>query len=77
MGQWLHEMFSFSGVCEAWPRRWNKYVLPAFLIQRTTPDLGSHTEATPFRLLLGREARTQLDALTPGIDRTDVRRGLD
>lgn len=51
--------------------------MPPRWILCTTPDPMSNTRATPFRLFFGSKARTQLDALTPGIDGTDYRRGLD
>lgn len=64
-------------LCKAWPRKCDKYLMPACWVQRTTPDPRSNTGATPFELLFGGEARTQLDVLTPGVDGTGFGGGID
>ena len=59
---------SISELCKSWPRRWDKYVLPTCYIQSVFPDPRLSSNPTPCRLLLGRDARTQLDSITPVID---------
>ena len=38
----------------------------------TTPDPSLPNSATPFRLLFGRDARTQIDAVSPDLDETEL-----
>lgn len=57
MGGWLQEVM--SELRKSWPRIWDRYVLPACWIQRVTPDPSLPSSPTPFRLLFGRDARTQ------------------
>ena len=63
--------------CKGWPGRWNEYVGAACWIQRTTPDPRLPSGGTPFRILFGRDARSNLDALTPALDGKAFRTGLD
>ena len=66
MGGWLHE--TLVELCKSWPRRWDEYVQPALWLHRTTPDPQLPGKATPFRLLFGRDCRTQIDATSPSPD---------
>ena len=75
VGGWLQEVL--SELCKSWPRIWDRYVLPACWIQRVTPDPSLPSSPTPFRLLLGRDARTQLDSITPVVDGVEYKGGLD
>ena len=75
MGGWFQETLSI--LCQAWPLRWDQYVLPACWIQRTTPDPTLPGNPTPFRLLFGRAPRTQLDTITRNVDGREFRGGLD
>ena len=54
--------------CESWPRRWDEYVQPALWLHQTTLDPRLPSKATPFRLLLGRDCRTQMGATSPSPD---------
>ena len=58
--------------CKGWPRRWDEYVQPALWLHRTTPDSRLPGKATPFRLLFGRDCRTQVDATSPSPDDEDM-----
>ena len=62
MGGWFQEVLSI--LCQKWPPRWDHYVLPACWIQRVTSDPSLPTNMTPFRILFGRDARTQIDTIT-------------
>jgi len=75
VGGWLQEVL--SELCKSWPRIWDRYVLPACWIQRVTPDPSLPSSPTPFRLLFGRDARTQLDSITPVVDGVEYKGGLD
>ena len=75
MGGWIHEVI--AELCKSWPGRWDEYVEAACWIQRTTPDPRLPSGGTPFRILFGRDARTNLDALTPVLDDDSFRSGLD
>ena len=75
MGGWLQEVL--AELCKSWPARWDEYVRAACWIQRTTPDPCLPSGGTPFRILFGRDARTNLDALTPTLDGDGFRTGLD
>ena len=66
LGGWLHE--TLVELCKSWPRRWDEYVQPALWLHRTTPDPQLPGKATPFRLLFGRDCRTQIDATSPSPD---------
>ncbi|CAM9987057.1 unnamed protein product, partial [Sphacelaria rigidula] len=58
-GGWLHDVL--AELCKQWPKRWDEYVYPAVWIHRTTPDPSLPNNPTPFKLLFGREPRTQID----------------
>ena len=75
MGGWFQEVLSI--LCQKWPLRWDQYVLPACWVQRVTPDPALPANMTPFRVLFGRDARTQIDAMTLSIDGAEFRGGLD
>ena len=62
-GGWLHDVL--AELCKQWPERWDEYVDPALWVQRTTPDTALPGHPTAFKLLFGREPRTQLDAVSP------------
>ena len=66
LGGWIHE--TLTELCKSWPRRWDEYVQPALWLHRTTPDPRLPNNATPFRLLFGRDCRTQMDATSPHPD---------
>ena len=66
-----------SELCKSWPRSWDRYILPARQIQRVSPDPSLPAKTTLFRLLFGRDARTQLEPISPTIDGVEYRRGLD
>ena len=55
-------------LCKSWPRRWDEYVQPALWLHRTPLDSRLPGKATPFRLLLGRDYRTRMDASSPSPD---------
>ena len=55
-------------LCKSWARRWDEYVQPALWLHRTTPDPRLPGKAIPFRLLFGRDCRTQMDATSPSSD---------
>ena len=55
-------------LCKSWPRRWDEYVQPTLWLHRTNPDPRLPGKATPFRLLFGRDCRTQMDATSPSPD---------
>ena len=63
-------------LCKSWSARWDEYVRTACWIQRTTPDPCLPSGGTPFRILFGRDAHTNLDALTPALD-DGFRTGMD
>ena len=71
---WLHG--AIEELCKIWPRRWDKYVQPALWIHRIATNVRLPGEPTPFRLFVGRDARTQLDASHPEIDGGDFRGGM-
>ena len=75
MGGWLQEVL--AELRKSWPPRWDEYVRAACGIQRTTPDPGLPLGGTPFKILFGRDARTNLDALTLALDGDNFRTGLD
>lgn len=75
MGGWFQETLSI--LCQAWPLRWEHFVLPAFWTQRTTPDPTLSGNPTPFSLLFGRVPPTQLDIITRSVDGREFRVGLD
>ena len=75
MGGRLHEVM--TELCKNWPGRWDEYVGAACWIQRTTPNPRLPSSGTPFRILFGRDARSNLDALTPTLDGDTFRTGLD
>ena len=52
-------------------------MLPAYWIQRATPDPSLPANMTPFRIFSSRDAITQLDAMTLSIDGAEFRGGLD
>ena len=66
VGGWIHE--TLVELCKSWPRRWDEYVQPAIWLHRTTPDPRLPSKATPFRLLFGRDCRTQMEATSPSPD---------
>ena len=53
---------------KSWPRRWDECVQPTLWLHRTTPDLRLPGKATPFRLLFGRDCRTQMDVTSRSPD---------
>ncbi|CAN0473025.1 unnamed protein product, partial [Ascophyllum nodosum] len=57
-----------------WSRRWDEYVQPALWLYRTTSDLRLPGKVTPFRLLFGRDYRTQMDATSPNPDKEGMDR---
>ena len=75
MGGWLHEVL--AELCKSWPTRWDEYVRAACWIQRTTPGPCFPSGGTPFMIKFGRDAGTNLDALTPALDGEGFRTGLD
>ncbi|CAM9973671.1 unnamed protein product [Choristocarpus tenellus] len=75
MGGLLLELL--SELCVKWPDRWDEYVSPACWAQRTTPDLSDPLNPTSFRVLFGRDPRTQLDAVIPKLDGDVDVGGLD
>ena len=66
LGGWIHE--TLLELCKSCPRRWDEYVQPALWLHRATPDPLLPSKATPFRLLFGRDCRTQIDATSPRPD---------
>ena len=66
MERWLHEVKAY--LYKGWPWRWDEYVRASCWIQRTTPDPRLPSGGTPFRILFGRDSRSNLDALTPAMD---------
>ena len=66
LGRWIHE--PFVELCKSWPRRWDEYVQPTLWLHRTNPGPRLPGKATPFRLLFGRDCRTQMDATSPSPD---------
>ena len=72
MGRLIYEVM--AGLCKGWPRRCDEYVEA---VQLTTPDLCIPSGGTPFRILFGRDARTNLDALTPVLDGHSFFTGLN
>lgn len=75
MGGWLQEML--TQLCAAWPRRWDEYVPIATWIHRMEPDDSLTGGASPYRMLFGRDPRTQLDDLAPTLDDDAVGAGLE
>ena len=51
-------------------------MLPACWIQRVTPDPALPSNATPFRVFVGRDARTQMDKMTFSLNGSEFRGGL-
>ena len=74
LGGWIHE--TLVELCKSRPRRWDEYVQPALWLRRTTPDPRLPGKVTPFRLLFGRDCRTQMDATSPSPDSQGIV-GLD
>ena len=70
LGGWIHE--TLVELCKSWPRRWDEYVQPALWLHRTTPDPRLPSKATPFRLLFGRDCRTQMKATSPSRDNEGI-----
>ena len=68
MGGWFQEVLSI--LCEQWQLRWDHCVFPACWIQWVTPDPSLPANMMPFRILFGRDARTQIDTWTLNIDGT-------
>ena len=64
-------------LCHKWPLRWDHYVLPASWIQRVTPETSLSANMAPFRILVGRDARTRIDTMTLSIDEGEFRGGFD
>ena len=52
------------------------FCTPACWIQRVTSDPSLPSSPTPFRLLFGRDARTQLDSIVPVVDGVEYQGGL-
>ena len=75
MGGWLQEVS--AELWKSWPARWDEYARAACWIQTTTPDPCLPPGGTPFRILFGRDALTNLDAVTPALDGDGFRTGLD
>ena len=69
-GAWIHE--TLVELCKSWPRLWDEYVQLALWLHRTTPDPRLPSKATPFRLLFGRDCRTQMDATSPSPDNEGI-----
>ena len=63
LGGWIHE--TLVELCKDWPRRWDEYVQPALWLHWTTPDPRLPGKATPFRLLIGRDYCTEMNATSP------------
>ena len=55
-------------LCKIEPQRWDEYVKPTFWLHRTTLDPRLPGKTTPFRLLFGRDCRTQMDARILSLD---------
>ena len=72
---WFQEVLPI--LCQKWPLRWDHYVLPACWIQRVTPDPSLPANMTPFRILVGRDARTHIHTMTLSIDGAEFQGGLD
>ena len=62
-GGGIHE--TLVELCKGWSRRWDEYVQPALWLHRPTPDPRLPGKATPFRLLIGRDYRTEMEATSP------------
>ena len=75
MGRQFQEVLSM--LCHKWPLRWDHYVLPASWIQRVTPETSLSANMAPFRILVGRDARTRIDTMTLSIDEGEFRGGFD
>lgn len=66
LGGWLHEVL--AELCESWPRRWDEYVPVATWIHRVEPDASLPNNASPYKMLFGRDPRTPLDQIAPTLD---------
>lgn len=75
LGGWFQETLSI--LCQAWPLRWDQYVLPECWMHRIRPDPSLPGNATPFKLLFNREPRTPLDTITRNVDGVEFRGGFD
>ena len=75
LGGWLQE--ALSELCVNWPERWDEYVSIATWIHRMEPDESLPHHASPYKMLFGRDPRTPLDQLSPGLDNSGPVRGLE
>lgn len=64
LGGWLHEVL--KKLYTAWSRRWNHYFPIAAWIHETTPDNKLPGNASPYRMLFGRNPRTQIGEIVLG-----------
>ena len=70
LGGWLQGVL--AELCSKWSSRWDSFVQPALWLHRTTPDPRLPGSPTPFRLLFGRNVRTQIEAVSPELDGSDL-----
>ena len=75
MEGWFHEVI--AELCKGWPGRRDEYVGEACWSQRTTLDPCPPSGRTPFRIMYGLDAHSNLDGLTPALDGGAFRTGLD
>ena len=69
LGGWIHE--TLTELCKPWPKRVDECVQPALWLQRTTPFRGASGQPHSFKLLFGRDLRSQINAVTPELDGSD------
>ena len=70
LGGWLQGVL--AELCMKWPKRWDDYVQPALWLHRTSPDPRLPGSPTPFRLLFRRDVRTQIEAVSPDLDNSEL-----
>ena len=55
-------------LCKSWPRRWDEYAQPTLWLYRATPDPRLPGKVILFRLLFGRDCRSQMDVTSSSPD---------
>ena len=68
---------ALTQLCHSWPQRWDDFVPVATWVHRVTPDEHLPDNASPYRILLGREPRSHIDVMTQALDDASFDHGLE